>query len=83
MLIDPVCGKRIKRNRAHVAIDYNGVTYYLCCPRCQADFERAPELFARVRAGEKTRKAYLSRAQANFNQNILISSTRIVRGPAQ
>ncbi len=55
MLTDPVCGKRIKRQRAHIAIDYRGVTYYLCCPRCQADFERAPEKFARAELGEKTK----------------------------
>ncbi|MCL4395843.1 MAG: YHS domain-containing protein, partial [Chloroflexi bacterium] len=57
LLIDPVCGKRIKRQRAHIAIDYRGVTYYLCCPRCQADFERAPEKFARPEVGETTKSS--------------------------
>ncbi len=55
MLVDPVCGKRIKRQRAHIAVDYRGVTYYLCCPRCQADFERTPEKFARAEWGEKAK----------------------------
>jgi YHS domain-containing protein len=61
MLTDPVCGKRIKRQRAHIAIDYRGVTYYLCCPRCQADFEREPAQFARPQWGEKSRARTLTR----------------------
>lgn len=55
MLTDPVCGKRIKRQRAHIAIDYDNVTYYLCCPRCQADFERDLQKYARPEFGEKAR----------------------------
>jgi YHS domain-containing protein len=53
MLTDPVCGKRIKRNRAHIAVDYEGITYYLCCPLCQTQFEREPQKFARPAYGEK------------------------------
>lgn len=83
MLLDPVCGKRIKRNRAHVAIDYRGVTYYLCCPRCQADFERTPEKFARAELGERTPKPILARAKADRHENVLASRTTVVRGPAQ
>ena len=83
MLKDPVCGKRIKRNRAHVAIDYSGVTYYLCCPRCQADFERAPEKFARAEMGEKTPKATLARVKATRAPNALTAKTTVVHGPAQ
>jgi len=58
MLIDPVCGKRIKRQRAHIAIDFEGTTYLLCCPRCQADFEREPKKFARPEIGEKTNTSH-------------------------
>ena len=83
MLLDPVCGKRIKRNRAHVAIDYNSVTYYLCCPRCQADFERTPEKFARSEFGEKTPKGSLPRGKTDRHENVLASRRTIVRGPAQ
>lgn len=57
MLVDPVCGKRMKRNHAHIALEYNGVTYYLCCPNCQADFERAPDQFARAECGERRQPA--------------------------
>ena len=83
MLLDPVCGKRIKRNRAHVAIDYDGVTYYLCCPRCQADFERTPEKFAQSKFGEKTQKRNLPRGKTDRHENVLASRTMVVRGPGQ
>ena len=42
---DPVCGKRINRNKAHVTIEYQGREYLLCCPVCQAEFERDPEKY--------------------------------------
>ena len=45
MLRDPVCGKRIHRGRAHIHIEYEHVTYYLCCPLCQAEFEASPQKF--------------------------------------
>ena len=45
---DPVCGKRINRNKAHIAIEYRGQEYYLCCPQCQSTFERDPERFVKV-----------------------------------
>ena len=44
---DPVCGKRINRNKAHITIEYVGREYLLCCPVCQAEFERDPEKFVR------------------------------------
>jgi YHS domain-containing protein len=44
---DPVCGKRINRNKAHIAIEHRGVTYYLCCPQCQSVFEADPDRYAR------------------------------------
>lgn len=53
MLRDPVCGQRLRRDRAHVHIEYAHVIYYLCCPRCQAEFEAAPERYARPEVGEK------------------------------
>lgn len=48
---DPVCGKRITRNGAHIAIEYGGATYYLCCPMCQAAFEREPTRYVRAAQG--------------------------------
>lgn len=53
MLKDPVCGQRIQRGRAYARNTYDGVTYYLCCPRCQADFEADPEHYAQPEMGEK------------------------------
>jgi YHS domain-containing protein len=81
MLIDPVCGKRVKRQRAHVAIDYRGMTYYLCCPRCQADFERAPEKFARTELGEKTKPRSV-RGKTDRRDSEPTRSVTVVRGPA-
>lgn len=43
---DPVCGKHINRNKAHITIEYKGAQYLLCCPLCQAEFERDPEKYA-------------------------------------
>ena len=53
MLKDPVCGKRIHRDRAHARIIHDRVAYYLCCPLCQAAFQEAPERYARPAYGEK------------------------------
>ncbi len=44
---DPVCGKRINRNKAHIVLEYKSQTYALCCPVCQAEFERDPEKYLR------------------------------------
>lgn len=52
MLKDPVCGQRVRRDRAYTRVEHNHVTYYLCCPRCQAEFEAAPERYARPELGE-------------------------------
>jgi P-type Cu+ transporter len=53
MLKDPVCGQRIRRDRAHAHIEYEHVTYYLCCPRCQAEFAAAPKQYARPEFGKR------------------------------
>jgi len=42
---DPVCGRRINRNKAHVTVYYRGEPYHLCCPLCQAMFEREPSRY--------------------------------------
>lgn len=46
---DPVCGRRITRNGAQIVIEYVGQQYFLCCPRCQAEFERDPDQYTRGR----------------------------------
>ncbi len=45
--LDPVCGKRMNRNKAHIVIAYKSREYLLCCPVCQAEFERDPEKYVR------------------------------------
>jgi YHS domain-containing protein len=42
---DPVCGKKINRNKVHAKVKYNNETYYLCCPLCQSEFEKDPEKY--------------------------------------
>ncbi len=46
---DPVCGKKINRNKAHITIEYKGERYYVCCPLCQKEFEKAPEKYIKNR----------------------------------
>lgn len=42
-----MCGKRVNRNKAHIVIEYKGREFLLCCPVCQAEFERDPEKYHR------------------------------------
>lgn len=53
MIVDPVCGKRINRGKAHVVVEHEGVAYSLCCPLCQKEFEREPKAYARPEAGQR------------------------------
>jgi len=46
---DPVCGKRLNRNKAHIKVEYQGEEYLLCCPLCQAEFERNPKKYATMK----------------------------------
>jgi len=42
---DPVCGRKMNRNKAHITIEHKGNKYYLCCPVCQREFEEDPEKY--------------------------------------
>ncbi len=42
---DPVCGKRINRNKAHICIEYQEQEYRLCCPVSQATCEKEPNKY--------------------------------------
>ena len=42
---DPVCGRKMNRNKAYAVVRHRGVDYLLCCPRCQAEFEDSPEKY--------------------------------------
>ena len=56
MFKDPVCGKRMNRGRAHVVIEHEGYRFFLCCPRCQTEFEHNVQLYARPELGQKVKK---------------------------
>ena len=45
---DPVCGKKINRQRAQILIKYKGYGYFLCCPLCQKQFEQDPVRYAKA-----------------------------------
>ena len=53
---DPVCGKRLQRGKAHIVIEVEGMNYFLCCPRCQTDFEHNLKLYAKPELGQKVKK---------------------------
>lgn len=38
ILRDPVCMRRMNRNKAYVKIKYENEFYYLCCPVFQSEF---------------------------------------------
>lgn len=42
---DPVCGRKMNRNKAYVIVKHNGDEYLLCCPLCQSEFERNTEKY--------------------------------------
>jgi YHS domain-containing protein len=48
------CGTRLNRNKAHIKIIYMAEEYLVCCPLCQAAFEREPEKFVRAKRLNKT-----------------------------
>ena len=42
MSIDPVCKMKVDEQKAAGKSDYNGKTYYFCCPDCPKAFEANP-----------------------------------------
>ncbi len=40
ILRDPVCMRRMNKNKAYVKIKYEDEFYYLCCPKCQSEFAK-------------------------------------------
>ena len=40
---DPVCGMTVSVDGNDVTYEYNGTTYYFCCPSCRVMFEADPE----------------------------------------
>ena len=48
MTKDPVCGMNVDEKKAAGTAVFQGKTYYLCSPGCNAAFEREPEKYARA-----------------------------------
>ena len=49
---DPVCGMMVDPDRAAGKFDYNGKTYYFCCPSCKPAFDKNPEKYVSKTAGK-------------------------------
>lgn len=46
--LDPVCGMAVEVAIARHYVTFEGRTFYFCCPRCKAAFERDPEKYTVV-----------------------------------
>jgi YHS domain-containing protein len=42
---DPVCGMDVKPDQAAGKSEYQGETYYFCCPNCKREFEKDPQSY--------------------------------------
>ena len=79
MLHDPVCGRRINRNQAYARVTHERVTYFLCCPICQAEFAAAPERYADPNLGEATRAPRETRQHHRRMEDDLLSDGGSIR----
>lgn len=43
--LDPVCGMTVPADASSRPYEYEGVTYYFCCPGCRRSFERDPSAY--------------------------------------
>jgi xanthine dehydrogenase accessory factor len=43
--LDPVCGMTVEIATAKATYDYEGTTYYFCCPGCRYSFKQEPERY--------------------------------------
>jgi xanthine dehydrogenase accessory factor len=43
--VDPVCGMTVEIAAAQHRADFEGSTYYFCCPHCRASFMKHPEQY--------------------------------------
>ncbi len=46
MVVDPVCGMKIKKSDAKATYEYNGQTYYFCMEGCLEKFQKDPQKYA-------------------------------------
>jgi len=47
MAKDPVCGMNVDEKTAAGTAVYKGKTFYFCSTHCKAQFEKAPEKYAK------------------------------------
>ena len=47
MAIDPVCGMDVKADESGRPYEYEGETYYFCCPGCRSAFSKDPASYLR------------------------------------
>jgi xanthine dehydrogenase accessory factor len=47
--IDPVCGMTVPPDDTSRPFEFEGETYYFCCPGCRAAFEKDPSAYTTVR----------------------------------
>ncbi len=59
---DPVCGIKVNRSKAYARLEYKDETYYICCPKCQSEFEREPEKYLR-KGKRKGHRQHLRKAK--------------------
>ena len=43
--IDLVCGMTVPADRTSRPFEYEGETYYFCCPGCRVSFEKDPATY--------------------------------------
>jgi xanthine dehydrogenase accessory factor len=48
---DPICGMSVSIAGAKHTYDYQGTTYYFCCPGCKTTFRKAPEQYVLAHSG--------------------------------
>ena len=48
VLVDPVCGMTVERDRARHLAEHDGVVYAFCRMGCRTAFIREPELYLRA-----------------------------------
>ncbi len=44
---DPVCNMDVDPEKARASTEYQGKTYYFCCPGCKNAFEKDPQQYVK------------------------------------
>ncbi len=47
MTQDPVCGMDVQPEQAAGQSEFQGRTFYFCCPTCKEKFDKEPERYAK------------------------------------